>query len=393
MSNNIMTICYEPLESFKSSISRLFSHDVQAQVEYWEGFTPFHLVLEQLENQETIEKITYLFTHAKRLRINPNGRVQPKTLPKHAWWNNTALHHCISYENFKLVPVYLQQAKDSGFDIDLDAIDSEGKNPFMLALKIGYAPIEVLSMLITAQNYNKPDNTGATPIMIACATRQIDAVKLILQFEANRRGLGKLDFDNITQEQRIALADFIHPQHPQSGKRLGHYAIMRAGSELDMKRANAYQETVLNILKSVGVDGNRDKYARSNAVVTEKRDPIWLRDNPNTTAICYSGRQNLCGKVLLATPENIQAVLQNEKVPPQTRQYLIAQKAHFAGISHLESIMARTLEMVNFLASLGLDYSLKQKNGKTPASYINGLVIVEDKSLINPLDGNSISFL
>lgn len=382
-------LCTNSLVSFKKILTACTREKMQAHLALMHGQNFFHFLMDREDVPLTREKIKFLFTQAKRLGLNPNERYRTKglkNLPAHCAWDNSPLSHCISYEIFGLIPLFLECAKKEGFEIDLNTRDKEGKTPFIFALKIGWAPIEIISLLVTPENYNLPDKSGMTPMMVACAMRRIDVAKLLIQYEAKKQNLGSINFSALTAKQQTGLSDFILQSHPESGKTLGHYAVLRAGTLPDQKKELSYQDTVLNILKSAGVDGLRDENARWNSIVSPTRQGIPLQEDDGgiPTGISHIQLNDYSNQVYLSARVNEKAImnLPIEDLHPYFKELF----AGFSGISYVDSILSRSQAMIDFLHLVNVDLAKKQKNGKTPADYINGLITSPDRSLIAKSD-------
>jgi len=313
---------------------------------------------------------------------------------------------------------FLETAKKHGFTIDLSVKDHEGKTTFLFAVKMGNVPIEVIQSLITAENYNEPDDQGIPPIMYACALRRIDIIKLIIQKEADRLALDELDFDNLMQSQLARLTSFINQHDPNTGKSLAHFAIMRSGTDEDLKRPKRYQQTLMNLAKSVGIDGRRDENAKlnfptdddGNIIVLSDAEFEYLKDKKAaglhrrvnlkklglsqdsnqfetiTTPLAYSNAHYI-PKAALATQKNSFILMSKTKgANAHIYQKLPDQIKSYAGVSFIESIMQRTRETIELLTKVGVDFS-KQKNGnKTSAEYIHFLTEPRNRKSITKAD-------
>lgn len=371
-------IAIQPLVEFKQSIesytAERLSSDFMRDV-----ISPLHFIVTLTPHQQSKEKLKLIFAHAKRLKLDPNIRIESSRLsaetPFNVSWDNTPLHHCIAYENYDLIPDFLSAAKEYDFKIDLDAQDKCGKTPLMLAIQMSVISLPILKQLITTHNYNKPDHLGRTPIMIACAMRRLDVAQCLIQFEANRLELGVLDFSSLTKEQRSKLSPFINQKHMASGKSLGHFAVLRHGSPKDQAKDVSYQETVLNILKAVGVDGNRDFKAYWNAITNEYNGVIsTLESSIIRPAICHINGDSHVNVACLSSKANQKVVLSlSQFFPDSTALYIKKLLESFEGITVAEVILKGSSAMVEFLHQMGVDFSAKQSNGKTPLGYIEGL--------------------
>lgn len=370
-------------------------------------------------------KLTALFKEAKRLNLDPNKKWSPKNVPEHMGWNNTPLHLYLGNERFELAKTFLSLASEHQITIDLDSQDREGKTPLMLAIKMGNVPADLIKSLISNTNYNQPDNSGVTPIMMACASRRIDIVKLLLDQHNKKQGLKITDLSYLSDEQKLQLTPFINQTHPETGKSLLHYAVLRAGTEEDLKRSSSYQQTVANIIKSTGIDPRRDINAKHNAAINDSKaqvvlsqeeidfynkmkkmgllttQKIDLRALKLTSDVTQLGmvftdlsyRDNdKVANALLACKQN--AFLLASKTLSDNKQYytkIHEQINSYAGVSCTEAILRRTEEMMNFLISIGTNCTLKQKQGnKTPLEYLKNLELKENQFAITKEDQNYI---
>lgn len=381
---NISSICYAPLPEFKHFFAQCTRQQVRNYVEACLGLNPFHHVLDQIDTPDTREKIIYLMQRATDLGLDPN-EIFYSSGPSHFSWNNSPLSHCIAYENLGLLSIFLQSAKREGFHILLNAVDKSGKTPLMFAIKLGWTPIETIQSLVTPENYNQPEHSGMTPIMAACALRRLDIAQILIQYEANRLSLGEIDYSKPTDEQSSQLSPFMHQVHPESGKTLGHYALMRTGTLVDQRKDLNYQETVLNVLKAAGVDGFRDEAAHWNSIVTAKKEGILYLGPPGTTTlISYINFEDFGNRVYLSAKTNEPFLL--DMASGDLKAHLSAVFKTFTGISLAKSILSRSQDMIQLLARMGFDFSLEQANGKTTSDYIQGLMNASNPQLISPLD-------
>lgn len=349
-------------------------------------------------------KLRCLFNEAERLHLSPNIQMAYGT--GQFSWKNTPLHLYLANERFNIAQTFLNLAEEFHLPIDLNLEDEEGKTPLLFAVKLGNAPLELIQDLLSPENYNKPDYTGVTPAMMACAMRRVDILQLLLQYHAKQRGLEGLDFNHLSAEQKEVISDFINQQDTIKEKSLVHFAIMRSGTEKELlEKPVDYQQTVMNIAKSVGIDARRDRNAKTNSPLNDTGSPIILSaeeikfyhkikgqltvahlaaqglgNNPRHldlvfTQLTYYNDQ-LLETALLASRRN--AFVLNSKtlgenahlytqVPDQIRSY--------ADVSYVQSILERTESMLEFLEKIGCDFSLKQREGdKTPVNYVKILM-------------------
>jgi hypothetical protein len=411
---------------YLESLSKLNTKDIKEFYKQTGGLSLFHSMFDP-NDKKAITKMEYLFKHAKNLELDSNAQWNPEgILPNQLVWNNTPLHLWLANERFALIIPFLKMAKEYKFDIDLTCKDREGKTPLMLAVKMGDAPIEIVNALINAKNYNTPDKTGVTPLMMACTMRRVDIIQALIQCHAKEIELGTLDFENLTEEQKEKLSDFINQQHPETGKSLGHFAVLRVGTEDDFKKNDDYQQTIGNITKSVGIDVRRDSKAKSNSPVNDTGAPIILSKeeidyynnmekqgllkvkNINSSELGISiDKKSQLGRVftnltyfgdkkpentLLSCIENT-FVLANKTLGNNASTYkgLIAQIKNYSGVSYADIILKRTSETVYFLMNIGVDFSLQQKQGnKTPSGYIKNLTLKDNQFAVTKGDLNYI---
>ena len=174
-------------------------------------------------------------------------------------WGNTPLHHGLAYESFTAIQWFLDAAEKNKIQINLQAQDSYGKTPLLLAIEVN-APFDLILKLMTDENYQMADIDGMTPMMLACALRRLDVMTSLIEKDANFKGYGPIDFMSITKEQIIHLSAFINQVHKESGKSLGHFSLLRSGTISDQKGENlpqsdekkirlAKQGCVINLLK------------------------------------------------------------------------------------------------------------------------------------------------
>jgi hypothetical protein len=381
---------------FRQTVSECTREQARAYVNSHAGFNEFHYLVDQpVEKRfETKLKIAYLMKNAKRLGLDPNEAYDAtgqNHIADDVLWNNSPLGQCIAYENLDLIPFFLEKAREAGFEIDLDFKDRRGKTPLMFAIKLGWAPIEIIQLLMTKTNYNMPEDSGMTPTMLACALRRIDIVKLLIQEEANQLGLGEVDFSHLSFEQRAGLSSFIHQIHPESGKTLGHYAVMRSGTLSNQREKGIdYQETVINILKAADVDGFRDLNARYNALTNPARQPVSLEGYAGglqvPTFIAHIATEDHSGKAYLSSHLNEDAIMRLPVREAGLEPHFTSLFGSFARKSMQCSILENTQQMIDFLNDLGLDFSIKQKNGKTVLQYIDGMKNPKFEVFITALD-------
>lgn len=375
-------ISHQSLAEFKQSIESLTSEELAREAKN-EVLSPFHYLVTLTPQQEAREKIIFLFAHAKRLKLDPNFRIDLTKIadntPDHLRWDNTPVHSCIAMEHYALIPVFLEAAKKNDFEIDLDIPDKLGKTAFMFALQMGVVQFSILKQLITRTNYNKVDQYGRSPMMMACAMRRLDVAECLLQFEVERLKLGAVDLYSLTKEQKEKLSPFVNQTHVKSGKSLAHFALLRHGSFTDQTREDDYQETVLNILKAVCVDGNRDVKATWNALTNETNNVINTADSyVIRPVICYVNHVSQPETAMLSCKANFKYFTNHQQIlpllfTPVTISYVQDMFKAFEGVSLAEAILKRTPEMINFLQQIGVDFSHKQKNEKTPLMYVEAL--------------------
>jgi ankyrin repeat protein len=214
-------------------------------------------------------KLKCLFQHVKRLELNPNGKFEmPERFKnfKQLDWKNTPLHLYIGNERFNIVKSCISYARENDVSIDFNVQDKEGKTPLLLSAKMGNIPLDVFRQMLTLENYNMPDSTGITPAMMACAMRRPDLLAALVQFHAEKvLVLNNFHIDHLSDEHKRQIQAFINQQQVKTKKSLGHFAIMRHGTEEELDKPDEYQQTVLNIAKSVGIDARMDKNALLNA--------------------------------------------------------------------------------------------------------------------------------
>lgn len=406
------------LEQLKPQHSKTFK-------EVTGGRTLFHAVFNNKSNQISEAKIRLIFAHAQRLELDPNAQWNPPSLGAQLKWNNSALHFYLSNELFDLAQSFLKAAHDYKFQINLNLQDREGKTPLLLAIKLGNVPLDLIKALTTPENYHRPDNTGVTPLMMACALRRVDIIQFIIQYHAAQLGLGTLNFTKLTVAQKQKLADFINQKDNKTGKALAHFAVMRHGTEKELlEKPDSYQLTVLNIAKSVGIDARRDKKATANSPVTDQGAPFFASDDEINfyhqmqrlgklnfqhinirmlskfglekdkkqlglviTHLTYYGNEKV-ENALLSTKEN--AYILTAKMLGHSAAFytdLPRQIKDYSGTSYAESILERTEETITFLARIGHDFSLKQDLGnRTAAEYLANLTLKGNEFAVTSLD-------
>lgn len=340
-----------------------------------EGYNIFHFLLgskEVTHGKELQEKLKFLFKHAQRLKINPNGQlVYSKGSPSFLDWQNCPLSYCISYEYFRLAHFFVLCAQNpedkqtNQIKLDLNIVDKGGKTPLMLAIKMATAPLDLIKSLTTIENYNKADHSGMTPIMAAAAMRRTDIMCFLVECHAK----------NNSDKQIQAVSSFIHQTHPSSGQTLAHFAVLRSGTRIEQleedKDPFVPRFTVLNLLKSVGMDGLRDENAPRNYLTTDQCDPVILffqgtnKFTPEQcTAIGHVNREDRSKTLPLSTTSNL-------SIMEIAGMKSIVAHLKLTGRSLVESIIARTEETLLFLKSLNMDFSLKDsKYNRSPAEYI-----------------------
>ena len=388
------------------------------------GRSFFHCVFNG-KNQQSETKMRCLFKYAIQLNINPNMQWNLQGVSPQYEWNNTPLHFYLANELFELAQSFLRAAKDFGMALILNLEDREGKSALMLAIKLGNAPVALVNELLSEENYNKADNTGVTPIMMACAMRRVDIIQSILQIHAKQLDLGLLNFDYLTKEQKQKIADFINQQDKSTGKSLAHFAVMRCGTETELiEKAESYQLTVVNVAKSVGIDARRDKNAEKNSpenitgapIIVTKHEiefyndmkakgnlhftlvdmkalgPLGLEKDNNQfdlviTPLTYFNEKMLDG-ALLASKRNA-FLLASKQLGQNSQDYgnLKAQIKSYSGISYSESILSQTKETLQLLDKVGHNFSLKQKSGnKTAADYLTNLMNKNNEYAVTDMD-------
>lgn len=367
----------------------------------------FHDFMEHSQSDELREKMTFLFDKVQDLDIDINQvwYSADHKFARFAKWGNTPLHNGLAYENFQVIEWFFDQAQKRGLEINLQAQDAFGKTPLLLSIKV-LAPIDLINKLVTDENYQMADEDGMTPMMLACALRRIDVMKLLIERDAKVKGYGPIDFSAIADEQKMQMSDFINQIHALSGKSLGHFAVLRAGTVADQKGDNlpkadekkirlAKQGCVLNLLKEAGMDGFRDEHARWNCVTNELREPSSI-DSPLMKGgqLCFvsdHAHRDDSGRVYVNTKANIDKCLDEYgdilKIQvPKFFAYLKSQQ--FSGISLVETVMSRSENALMLLKTCGLNLEIQQHAGaKTVSGFIDGLKQnVASKNLISELD-------
>lgn len=396
------------VKEYSEVLEQCSPNDMAAYLSTKQGSTPFYSIFDHIDAVAVV-KIKILFKHAKRLNIDPNKQFNPIGFPDHVRWNNSPIHVFIANERFELIKPFLDNARENDFKIDLNLVDRERKTPFLLAVKMGNISVQSIQLLITKENYNLPDSNGITPIMLACALRRVDIIKLILQAHANNCGLAELNFNQLTVQQKCVLSAFINQQHTETGKSLLHFAVLREGIDIDMAKPVDYQQTVLNILKSVGIDGRRDVNAKRNSpindlygVVTFGEDEkeffknidkkaiqlnkLGLDSDPDQLEMIFTDLSwngpNKINNAILATKRNSFSLL-TKTMGTNADKYknLKTQIFSYKGMSFAADILSRTQDTVEFLLNIGVTANLKQKHGdKTPTEYIETLIKNADQS-------------
>ena len=331
------------LKEFKTAAARQSAKAELKQIfQANNGRGLFHEFMEEIQTDELRSKIAFFFEKAQALEIDPNAVWHHIEDPKwrFAKWGNTPLHNGLAYENFQAIEWFLEEAEKNQMAIDLQAQDSSGKTPLLLSLKV-VAPLELIAKLVTDENYHMADNDGMTPMMFACALRRTDVIELLIEQDAKVKGYGPIDFKAITAEQKTQMASFINQIHEESGKSLGHFAVLRAGTIHDQKGENiaplkallekickhseseiesqkkkirlAKQGCVLNLLKDAGMDGFRDDSAQWNCVTNKMRESISivckLIPDGQLCFVSDHAQRDEGGNVYLNSKENIKKCL------------------------------------------------------------------------------------
>ncbi len=372
-----------------------------------DGRSLFHDFMEHIDSPELREKIAFLIDKVAELEIDVNQVWFDPSCNKSLFskWANTPLHNGLAYENFQLIKYFLHEAQKKQINIDLQAKDACGKTPLLLSLKV-MAPIDLISQLVTDENYQIADNDGMTPMMLASALRRIDVMKLLIEHDAKVKGYGPIDFTAISAVQIMKMSAFINQVHEESGKSLGHFSVLRAGTIADQKGDNlpkaddkkirlAKQGCVLNLLKDAGMDGFRDEHASWNCVTNELWEPSSI-ESPLMRGgqLCFvsdHSERNDSGRVYVNTKANVDKCI-DEYGPilkiqaPKFYAHLTSQT--FSGISLIERVMSNSETALTLLISCGLDLSIQQIAGaKTVSGFIDGLKQnIASKNLISTLD-------
>lgn len=124
-----------------------------------------------MSEKDTVEKLDYLIKSG----ININGSY----VVHH---NNTLMHLLLVNERFAAIETLLQVLKKNGIKIDLNSLDSEGKDLLITAVRIG-APVELIKALLTQGNnlnLSHTDQAGKSALYYACLLGQADVVQLLL---------------------------------------------------------------------------------------------------------------------------------------------------------------------------------------------------------------------
>ncbi len=369
----------------------------------------FHEFMEETDSPELRLKIAFLLEKAKVLEVDPNAIWLHRQSAKwqFAKWGNTPLHNGLAYENFQAIAWFLEEAKKNQIAIDLQAQDSSGKTPLLLSLKV-VAPLELIAKLMTNENYHMADNDGMTPMMLACALRRTDVIALLIEQDANIKGYGPIDFKMITAEQKMQMASFINQTHEESGKSLGHFAVLRTGTIHDQKGENiaplkaesqhmlkpseieiqkkkirlAKQGCVLNLLKDAGMDGFRDESAQWNCVANKMRESISIAckliSDGQPCFVSDHAERDDGGNVYLNSKENVEKCLQRLSScleQPDIRDLHDHLKSlELSGTSLVERIMSRSEGTLTLLKDCGLNLDIQQHaGGKTVHTFIEGL--------------------
>jgi len=412
------------LAEFKKALLNCRPEGIQRWQMNTGGTNPFHSIL-SIEPSVALAKLKLLFQEAKRLGLDPNAQAN---LPGEAFqsvnYNNTPWHNYIANERYGLAIAFFDYAQEFGFKINLNLQDKEKKTGLLLALKMGNAPKELIGRLITEENYQTADIYGFTPAMAACATRHIDALKLLLAQEIKRLNLN-ISAESplqLTADQKAALYPFVNQCHLETGKTLAHFAVLRAGSQSDLLKPVSYQQTLVNILQSVAVDGERDEKSPDNTALNnsggqivmsaeeidfyttmEKQgafkkldlSKLGLKDLSETkmifTPLSFKGHEKVDNALLACTANKFLFV---SKFIGENAVHFTKFKEKlktFTGTSLKKAIIQKTPQLIDFLANIGADFSLKQSQGlKTPAEYVKGFANKEFKALVAPEDLNII---
>ena len=372
--------------------------------------TEWHRFMEKPYSAQLESELESFFTETKAnangLAIDPNQVwfCENSVASQFSKWGNTALHHGLSYENFPVIECFLSIAKDKVMDIDLGSTDSGGKTPLLLAIKV-FAPERLVKQLMTDENYNMADHDGMTPMMLACALRRTDVIELLIKQDAKVKGYGPIEFKAITAKQKMQMSSFINQIHEESGKSLGHFAVLRAGTIHDQKGENiaplmaplfkssemesqkkkirlAKQGCVLNLLKDAGMDGFRDERAQWNCITNKRRDPIStvgeLIPSGQLCFISEHAKRDDGGKVYLNSKENVDRCLQrlssSLKQPDISDLYQHLKSLGLSGISLVEGIMSRSGRALTLLKDCGLNLEIQQHAGaKNVHAFVEGL--------------------
>lgn len=373
--------------------------------------TEWHRFMEKPYSREQGRKIASFFKEEKEnaLAINPNQDwfCESSVVSQFSKWGNTPLHHGLSYENFPGVECFLAEAKTNGMPIDLQIKDRSGKTPLLLAIKV-FAPERLVKQLMTDENYNMADHDGMTPMMLACALRRTDVIELLIEQDAKVKGYGPIDFKAITVEKKMQMSSFINQIHAESGKSLGHFAVLRAGtihdqigeniaplmaqladmsnsSEIETQKKKirlAKQGCVLNLLKDAGMDGFRDEKAQWNCVTNERREAISTAcEIIPSGKLCFisdHAKRDDGGKVYLNSKENVDGCLQwlsrGLEQPDIHALHRHLQLLELSGTSLVEGIMSRSGRALTLLKNCGLNLEIQQHAGaKNVHAFVEGL--------------------
>ena len=330
--------------------------------------TEWHYFMEKPYSAQLKSELESFFTETKTnangLAIDPNQVwfCKSSVVSQFSKWGNTALHHGLSYENFPVIECFLSLAKDKLMDIDLGLTDSGGKTPLLLAIKV-FAPERLVKQLMTDENYNMADHDGMTPMMLACALRRTRVMKLLTIKHVEMGG---------------SMSEFINQTHPKSGKSLGHFACLTAGT-IDAQKV-AEQDCVLGVLASAGMDGWRDEKAQWNCVTNEGREAISTAcEIIPSGKLCFisdHAKRDDGGQVYLNSKENVERCLQwlskGLEQPDIRALHRHLQLLELSGTSLVKSIMSGSERALTLLKDWGLDLEILA-DGKTVKTFIAGL--------------------
>lgn len=267
------------------------------------------------------------------------------------------------------------------------------------------------------------DNYGFTAAMYARALRRLDILKLLLNTHIQSLGQTITDLEHLTEQEKKLLFSFVNQQHPDNKRSLLHFSVLREGNDLGFFKPITNLSTVLNILKSVAIDGRRDSKANRNVInikedifyyiLISERDKNGIAQTKKTglpphisamyeiksnqyslilTNLYYvSGEQRTNG--LLASKHNAFAALCKSTIDPIERtQKTVNLLNSFSGISMSTDILSHSKEIVGFLLTLGADpqltYNFNEKSF-TPAQYIS--IVINNNNQATPSDINYLS--